>query len=272
MNDRVLAVMTAHLNYAEKYIESLGAAASVDDCVKAMKTCASEVKAQYPDLEEICGVYQNLMLTGASDELRLISEKTGDCLGRKAVELMPKIAQFMADDEYVAAQKELDDVLMNNPLFGGYVSDDSHIAEVAQGFAGIMTQMTEKLHAETTEVSAEDAEKIEHILEKLTASAAAFNSSLSFAKTSRKAVEACDMFVASLNRLMPDMTDSAEAMRLMTAKGDIPQNIVALSKKLSDILGAELKEIIKEKQEIMQEQKVKKAVKKLGDLLEKLPF
>lgn len=273
MSEKVLDVMKKHLESAEKYIEALDNASSVADCVAAMKQCSSEVKSQYQDLQDISEEYNKLMLTRkANDELKTVSEKTGDCFGRKSVEMMPKIAVYMADADFITAQKELDDVLINNPLFNGLVPDDSALLDVANSLASTMHSMSEKMHVESEGVKENDIAELERILSEFDASAKRFNKNLSKSNTARKAVESCDIFVDSVKKLLPAMNTVAGSMRLLMAKGELPENVSDISKSLKETLSKELSEIIKEKQDIMQEQKVQKSVKKLGELLESMPF
>lgn len=269
MSVNVLTVMKKHLKSAEKYIKAMQEAETADEYIIAMKTCASEVRAQYKDFEAVSDEYNSLMvLSTATDELKEVSRRTGDCFGSMTVDLLPKMAVYMNDEAFVKAQRELDDALMGNPLFSGGM-DDSAMVEVAKSFASTMGAVAEKLHAETEEINSDG---VLTVLQEFDSLAKRYNNAVIKADTARKFVTANDAFVSAVKKLIPQMNDVANDMRLLAAKGNMPEDIDSVSKSLRTVLGDELKEILKDKRELMADMKVQKSVSKLGNVLNSLPF
>lgn len=273
MSGQVLKVMKQHLKIAEKYISDLEEADSKESFMKAMKSCGEKIKKQYPDLEAISEEYNTLMvLNTASDELKNISNAVGDCFGRKSTVMIVKTAAYLAHDDFREAQAELDNILTQNPLFGGNIPDDKALMQVSESFASSMNSMAEKLHLETSEADMTALDKIESILKDFDALADKFAASVKKADTARKLVNSVESFVTSVKKLIPEMQKVAEPMRIMMAQKLLPEQVSDISKHLRKTLGTELPEILRDKREFMAEPKVKKAVYKLGEIVGSLPF
>ena len=273
MSEKTAKVMNKHLKTAEKYISELQEATDKSGIISAMKKCAADIRKQYPELEEVADEFNTLMVTNqATEEIKIASMKTGECFGRRTVELLPKMAPYMADDDYRAAQAELDSALNDNPLFKGAMQDDKALLEVSHTFATAMNSMAEKLHLETAETDLSLKDEIVSVISDFDALSKRFAAAVEKADTSRKLVTAIDGFVAAVKKMTDRMNAVAEPMRIMSAQKLLPDTVTELLKSIGQTLGKELTVILKDKTELMGEPKVKKAVGKLGDILESVPF
>lgn len=273
MSANVTDVIRHHHETAEKYAAAMEAAREKHEFISAMKSCAEEVKAQYGELEAVSEAYAELMTLGkASAELREMAEKTGDCFGRRISNIYSRTAQFLTDTEFKKAEQELYNVLTDNPLFMGAMERDGNFDAVAQSFASSVNAMAEKLNAETTAVSDEKVAELEAVLREFDSLAKRYAAALEKAETVRKFVNANELFVEAVKKLIPRMTTVADTMRLLSAKNTLPESVSEAGKSLRNTLGKELGEILKDKRDLMTDAKVKKSVEKIGKLLESLPF
>jgi len=273
MSANVTEVMKRHHETAEKYAAAMESAREKQEFISAMKICAQEVRAQYEDLEAVSTKYAELMTLGtASAELREMAERTGDCFGKRISNIYSKTAMFFTDAEFKKAEQELYQVLTENPLFMGAMEQDGNFDEVAKSFAGSVNAMAEKLNAETSEASEEQVAELESVLKEFDELAKRYAAALQKAETVRKFVNANELFVDAVKKLVPRMTAVADTMRLLSAKNALPQSVSEAGKSLRNTLGKELSEILKDKRDLMTDVKVKKSVEKIGKLLETLPF
>ncbi len=273
MSDKITRIMKEHQKIAEKYIDDLKKADTKAGYISAMNSCADSIKKQYPDLESISDEFNTLMVTNqASEEIKNASMTAGACFGIRSVEIYPRMAPHMGDEDFRAAQMNLDGVLNANPLFGGQMGDDKALNEVSHTFASAMNSMAEKLHLETAEADTSAIGEIETIMTEFDSLAKRFAAAVEKADTSRKFVTAVDGFVNAVNKMIPRMKELSEPMKVLMAQKLLPEKIKEISGSIGQTLGKDLTEILKDKRELMAEPKVKKAVSKLGSMLESIPF
>ncbi len=68
------------------------------------------------------------------------------------------------------------------------------------------------------------------------------------------------------------MKSLADEIKLIMIRPDKPEAITTAAESLKENLGDRLKDVIKEKETLMNEQKVSKSVGKLGAILNEVPF
>jgi len=274
MSDKTIDVMKEHLLIAEDYISEMNKAESKTDYINAMKSCTARVKAQYGDLEEVAEDFTARAMSpeGSEQELKKISAQAGDIYTKKVSALYSKMGVHMGDPDFLEAMEELDKALMNNPLFGE--SDGLHEAakEISEGFALAIDGMTKKIHAETTVTEAETLNKIIDMMNSFLKLSENYVSKMQNAVTARKAVTATDNFVNSVKKMIPEMESCKDEIKVMMMRDKKPDEIIETGQKLGKVLGEDLKEAMKDKQEILADHKVKKSVSRLGEILNKVPF
>jgi molecular chaperone DnaK (HSP70) len=271
MREKTLNVMKKHLNIVEKYIDDLDKAVDKKQCMDAMNNCTKKVKELYEELEEVAADFKS-RLAGSDTEIQAVSAEIGDLLSKKIIEFYPKTGTYLADPEYQKAQTELDSAISNSPLFGDNSHDEQMAMEVSKSFASTMDKMAVQLEAET---SASDEDFVADTIEKMEvfkAYSERYVANLESANTARKMVTATDKFVDSIKKLIAEMNQDAHAIRVLMTKKDRPEKIDELGNDLKKILGEDLSAVIKGKEELLNDHKVKKSVGKLAPLLQQIPF
>jgi len=238
----------------------------------AMKKCEEAVKAQYPVLEEITDDYCTKITEGTDPELTDISKQIGALYGEEITKLYVKMAPYMAEPAFMEALGSIDIVVGNNPLFGVNQFGADVAIEVSKTMAGGMDQMAMKMMSETEMTSDETMNAVISLMANFASFSERYVDRMSAATTSRKIVNATDSFVDAIKKMIPEMKSLADQIKLIMMRPDKPEEITKYSDILKQKLGDDLKAVIKEKEELMNEQKVSKSVGKLGAILNEVPF
>lgn len=270
MSEKTLEVMQEQLKFAEKYIEDLSEAETKAEFIKAINTCKDSIQNQYEDLEQIADDY--CARAKSDKDLDAISNRIGHLLGKEVTKFYGKMGTFMADADFMEAFAQLDIVVGNNPLFGVNQFGGDVAAEVSKTIAGSMDNIATKIISETTETSEETTENIIRIMNDFLQLSKRYVGKMSEANTGRKAVMATDAFVNSIKKMIPEMKDHTDQLKLIMARPDKPKQVTDIADELKKTLGDDFKEVMKDKEEIIKEQKVQKAVSKLGAILNEVPF
>lgn len=271
MSDKTVQVMKEHLLIAEEYIKALKAAETKKEMLNAMNRCTEAVKRQYPDLEEISDDYGARIHKG-DKELKEISVRVGDIYGKEITGLYGKMGRFMADSDFMEALGSIDIVIGSNPLFGANEFGADVAVEVSKTIAGSLDAMATKMIADTTETGEDTLNEIAGMMEGLLDLSKRYVARVNEAGTARKVVTATEAFVDAIRKLVPQMRKHADQLKLIMAKDNKPEKLMRLSAELSKVLGDQLKQAMRDKEELFREQKVQKAVAKLGEVLNEVPF
>lgn len=271
MSDRTVDVMKKHLLIAEKYIKDIENAKSKQDFMDAMEKCSNEVKNQYTDLEEIEEDYCR-RITEGDTELKEISARVGEIFGQKITKHYTKMAPYMADQSFMEAMGNIDIVIGNNPLFGTNEFGADIAVEVSKTIAGSLDGIATKMIADSTDPEEAVLRDLTDILNRFLDLSRRYVAKMTEAGTARKIVTATDSFVDAVKKLVPEMKKHADQIKLILAKKEKPEQIAKLSEELRKVLGTELQQAMKEKQELINDQKVQKSVAKLGSVLSEIPF
>lgn len=270
--DRTTEVMRLHLEYAEKYIKEMEKAQTKEDIMEAVNRCSLAVKNQYPDLEEIAEDYCRKITEKSDPELAEISTRVGEIYGKEVTAFYGKMGRFMADADFMETFSNFDIVIGNNPLFGTNEFGSDVAVEVSKTIAGSMDSLAAKMMADSTDVDEAVILELEKIMESFLDLSKRYVAKMSEVTTGRKAVTATDAFVSGIKRLVPEMKKYADMLKLLMAGDKKPEKIIKLAAELNKTLGDELKNVMQDKQDIIAEQKVQKAVGRLGSILNEVPF
>jgi len=270
MSDKTLSIMNEQLIIVEKYISDLDAAADKQEMMKAINTCSESIKKQYDDLEEIAEDFCSRVKT--DKELSAVSDRIGNLLSKEVTKFYGKMGQFMADPDFMETFSNFDIVVGNNPLFGVNQFGGDVAANVSHAMAGGMDDLAMKMMADSTEIDTDVEESIAAVMNDFLALSKRYVDRMREATTSRKAVTATDSFVSAIKRQIPEMKKHSDQFKLIMRKPVQPKAITEAAEELKKTLGDDLKEVMKDKNEILQEQKVQKAVSKLGAILNEVPF
>jgi len=272
MSTKTLETMQKHLELVEQYIKGLDKAVDKNECISAMNTCRDGILALYKDMEAVAPEFKEIMKSSAKHEVKEISEKIGDLLSKKIIEFYPKTGIFLAETDYQKAQAELDGAISNSPLFGDNSMDDQVAIEVSKSFASTMDKMATQLEAETAASDEGTVSEVIEMMEVFKAYSERYVESMKTSNSARKIVMSTDKFVDSVKKMLPDMNKHVHAIQVLMAKKDKPEQIVKIGEELKSILGEQLSTVIKDKEELLDDHKVKKSVGKLGQLLQQIPF
>lgn len=272
MSDRTLDVMKEHLHIAETYIKSMKNAESKTDFMSAIDTCRNSILKQYSDLEEIADDYTDKILGKKDQELHRISCRVGDIFGKEVTVLYGKMAPYMADEDFMHSFAEFDRIIGSNPLFGKNEFGHDVAVQVSKAMAGSMDGIAARMMADSSDTDEESLEKITDVMQRFLDLSRKYVTRMDDASTPKKAVTATDSYVSSIEKMIPEMKACADNIRLIMAKKDKPRQITDIADELKNVLGENLKDVMKNKQELLSEKKVQKSVGKLGDILNKVPF
>ncbi|PLX66644.1 MAG: hypothetical protein C0602_11275 [Denitrovibrio sp.] len=272
MSDNTKKVMKEHLQIAENYINALDTAESKKDLINAINTCKKEILAQYKDLEEISEDFYE-KITGKKDkELFEISDRVGNIFSKEVTAYYVKMGPYMADQDFMAAFAEFDQIIGSNPLFGQNEFGQDIAAKVSTAIAGEMDSMATRMMADSSETDENIVTEIAELMNRFLDISKRYIAKLDEAVTARKVVTATDGYVNAITKMIPEMKAQADQLKLIMARNDKPAQITNAADELKRVLGDDLKEVMKNKQELFNEQKVQKSVSKLGDILNKVPF
>lgn len=270
MSDMTLRVMQEQLKIAEQYITDLEAASGKDELMKAINTCSLSIKNQYEDLENIADDYCERF--PKDEELRRLSTKIGQLLGSEVTKYYGKMGPYMADKEFMGAFANFDIIVGNNPLFGVNEFGGDVAANVSKAMAGSMDSVATQILAETTENDEETVNGIIEVMNNFLDLSKRYVEKMKSASTARKIVEATDAFVSNIKKQIPEMKKYSDSLKIIMAKQEKPAEITKAAEELKQTLGDDLKAVMQDKSDLLQEQKVQKSVGKLGEILSEVPF
>jgi len=272
MSNKTTKIMKEHLQIAEKYISDMNNAKSKKDFMNAMQTCETAVKAQYEDLEDIADDFCTKITNKSDKELSGISERIGEIFGQEITKLYVKMAPYMAEPDFMGALGSLDIVVGSNPLFGANEFGADIATEVSKTIAGTMDGMATKMMADSTPTDEKTIIAVTDLMNNFLQLSQRYVERMKAATTGRKIVTATNGFVDSVKKLIPEMKIQADHIRFIMAKNEKPEGIIKAADELKQTLGDDLKAVLKDKAELMQDQKVQKSVSKLGAILNEVPF
>jgi len=270
MSDMTLRIMQEQLKIAEQYISDLEAASGKEELMLAINTCSKNIKDQYEDLEKIADDFCTRFADDA--ELKTTSTKIGKLLGHDVTKYYGKMGPYMADADFMEAFANFDIVVGNNPLFGVNEFGADVASNVSHAIAGSMDSVATHMLAETTEITDETIDGILTVMNDFLSLSKRYVERMQEASTARKAVEATDAFVSNIKKQIPEMKKYSDTLKLIMAKKDKPEAIMKAADELKKTLGDDLKAVMRDKDKILNEQKVQKAVSKLGTVLNEVPF
>ncbi|ADD67779.1 hypothetical protein Dacet_1003 [Denitrovibrio acetiphilus DSM 12809] len=270
MNDKTIRIMQEQLVIVEKYMKDLEEASDKKTLMEAISTCSHSIKSQYPDLEDIADDYCDRSQT--DEELKRISDTIGKLLSTEVTKFYGKMGQYMADSDFMETFAEFDIVVGNNPLFGVNQFGGDVAAEVSKSIAGGLDGMATQMIADSTEIDESSIKGITNVMDSFLGLSQRYVAKMQEASTARKAVTATDAFVSSIKKMIPEMKQHSDQLKLLMAKKEKPEQILNMAESLRKTLGDDLKAVMKDKEELLADHKVQKSVSKLGAVLNEVPF
>lgn len=270
----VSEVMQEHLRFAEEFIADVKKVQSKEDYIKAMEIFTGKIAGQRDDMAEIAEEFKTSMNSeDCPKDLEAISVRLHEIFGAEMSAQMGTIAMFMYDNNVVETQKKMDETMFTLPIFAeeqAYSADT--VNQAAEAVAGTLSGAIMQSAVQERMKEGADAEAVEKLFDELIDLSDRYIAAVKKADNGRKMTDSTDSFTRKIKQMLPEMKEVSIDYQALHAGGSVPETIVKKGEILKEKLGTELGGALGKKQEIMSEPRVRKAVDRLGDMLNEIPI